>query len=143
MTKNNSYTYKDFALNILDAIGCDTVNAALKEAGFDTTLIAEKAQALLDAQVKKAEYNATHKRTSTSKMSDETKALIENLKKVLKNTPQTGAELNKAMGTEYTALRIANAVAKIDGVKSTKVVRTTVNSKGLKADREYTAYFVE
>lgn len=133
---NKIYTYATFAQDII-------AMANGREISVDIETFINKANALYEAQVKKAEYNATHKRASTSKMSDETKALIENLKKVLKNTPQTGAELNKAMGTEYTALRIANAVAKIDGVKSTKVIRTTVNSKGLKADREYTAYFVD
>ena len=54
----------------------------------------------------------------------------------------TAAEINKALGADYTALQVANAVKFIEGIQSCKVVRDTVNGKGLRQQKEYTAYFV-
>ena len=104
MTK--TYTYSQFALDVIALLNGQEVSA-------DKDTIAEKAQALYNAQVKKAEYNASH------------------------------AEINAELGTTYTALNVANALRFVDNVKSTKVVRETVNSKGLKAQREYTAYYLD
>lgn len=135
MTK--AYTYSQFALDVIALLNGEKVSA-------DKDTIAEKAQALYNAQVKKAEYNASHPRKSTAKgPSEATKAVAENLKKVLNQTPKTTAEINAELGTTYTALNVANALRFVDNVKSTKVIRETVNSKGLKAQREYTAYYLD
>jgi len=105
--------------------------------------VTAKATDLANAQAKKAEYNATHPKKSSAKgASAETKAKAEAIKTVLSAEPMTAAEINKALGEDYTALQVANAVKFIEGVQSCKVVRTTVNGKGLKADKEYTAYFI-
>lgn len=132
MTRN--YTYANLATDIIAMLNGETV-----ETEKDTML--EKAQALLQAQVNKAAYNAAHPRKSTAKgPSEKTAAVIAAIKPVLGAEPMTAADINAALGTTFTALMVANAVKYIDGVTSCKVVRTTTNSKGLKADKEYTAY---
>lgn len=104
----------------------------------------EKAQALLNAQATKQAYNAAHPRKSSSNgPSGDTKARAAQIATVLDSTPKTAAEINAELGTEYTALQVANAVKYIEGAKSCKVVRSTINGKGLKADKEYTAYTAE
>ena len=54
----------------------------------------------------------------------------------------TAAEINAALGTDYTALQVANAVKYIEGAKASKVIRKTTNAKGLTAEKEYTAYSI-
>lgn len=129
------YTYKNFAMDVIAL-------ANGEEISVDKATLIAKAEDLIAIQNKKADYNSTHKKPAVSKMSDETKALIADLSKVLTATPQTAAELNAVMGTNYTALRISNAVKRIEGAQSCKVVRPFVNNKGLKAEKEYTAYFI-
>ena len=135
-TNTSRYTYKQFGLDII----------ALAKGELDMTpevavRLIEKAQALVNAQESKAAYNATHPKKSTAKgASAATKEKAEAIKSVLGADPMTAAEINAALGTDYTALQVANAVKFIPGAQSCKVVRTTVNAKGLKSDKEYTAY---
>lgn len=135
----NKYTYAMFA--------GDVISLLTGEKGMGDLPIAamtEKAQALLAAQATKAAYNASHPRKSTAKgPGGDTQARATAIAGVLTSDPKTAADINADLGTDYTALQVANAVKYIEGAKSTKVVRTTVNGKGLKADREYTAYYVE
>lgn len=132
MAKN--YTYSAFALDVIAMLNGETVKT-------DTETMLEKAEALLQAQLNKAAYNATHPRKSTAKgPSEKTAAVMAAIKPVLGAEPMTAADINTALGTTYTALQVANAVKYIDGVTACKVVRTTTNAKGLKADKEYTAY---
>lgn len=137
-TNTSKYTYAAFA--------SDVIALAAGEIELTDELSAKltaKASDLLSAQVKKAEYNATHKSTKAPKgASAETMAKADAIRKVLTATPMTAAEISAAVGTEYTALQVANAVKYIEGVKSCKVVRDTVNAKGLKAQKEYTAYSI-
>ncbi len=134
MAKIN-YTYCNLALDIISICNGDT---------FDTDrmgLIKSKAEALLATQTKKSEYNATHPKKSTAKgASEKTMAVANAISAVLFNDPLTTADINKALGSEYTALQVANAVKYIEGVSSTKVVRETTNAKGLRSQKEYTAY---
>ena len=135
-TNTSRYTYKQFGLDII----------ALAKGELDMTpevavRLIEKAQALVNAQESKAAYNATHPKKSTAKgASAATKEKAEAIKSVLGADPMTAAEINAALGTDYTALQVANAVKFIPGAQSCKVARTTVNAKGLKSDKEYTAY---
>lgn len=137
-TANTSsrYTYANFAAEVIGVCKgeielTDTVKARLSD----------KAAALLAAQENKAAYNAAHPKKSTAKgASADTAARAEAIKGVLSADPMTAADINAALSTEYTALQVANACKFIPGVSTCKVIRTTVNAKGLKADKEYTAY---
>lgn len=59
---------------------------------------------------------------------------------VLSETPMTAAEINAALGADYTPLQIANAVRCISGASASRVIRMTVNAKGLLREKEYAAY---
>ena len=137
-TNTSKYTYAAFASDVI-ALSAGEIELTDELAAKLTA----KANDLLTAQVKKAEYNATHKSTKAPKgASAETMAKADAIRKVLNATPMTAAEISTAVGTDYTALQVANAVKYIEGVKSCKVVRDTVNAKGLKAQKEYTAYAI-
>lgn len=71
---------------------------------------------------------------------NETLARAKEIEGVLSATPMTAAEINAALGTDYTALQIANGCKLISGVSTTKVIRKSTNAKGLSVDREYAAY---
>lgn len=134
----NRYTYSEFAKDVIALL---EGQKALKE--LPVASMVEKANALLNAQATKQAYNAAHPRKSTAKgASGDTKARADLIATVLDSTPKTAADINAELSTDFTALQVANAVKYIEGAKSCKVVRTTTNSKGLKADREYTAYTV-
>lgn len=139
--KKVKYTYLNFANDVLTLIseGADTST-------LDFDKIAEKANALIEQQLKKKEYNATHPKKSTSKgASEKTLATVAKIQPILKkgkNNAITGAEINAIIGENFYALQIANAVKFIEGIQSTKVIRSTVNSKGLKQEKEYTAYYL-
>lgn len=129
-----NYTYCTFATDVIAMLnGENTVGT--KE------VMLTKAAALLAANQNKAAYNSTHKKQSTAKgASDATKAIVAELERVLSSEPLTAADINAKLGTDYTALRISGAVKFMDRVEKVKVIRSTVNSKGLKADKEFTAY---
>jgi len=59
---------------------------------------------------------------------------------VLSETPMTAAEINTALGEEYTPLQIANAVKCISGAAATKVRRMVRNTRGFQVEKEYAAY---
>lgn len=63
--------------------------------------------------------------------------------KVLGSEPMTMRDINAALGTDYRALHVANAVKYIPGAESCKVWRMVTNSRGEKVEREYTAYFLK
>lgn len=138
MATTSKYTYKQFGLDII----------ALAKGELELTpevsiRLMEKAQALVNAQESKAAYNATHPKKSTAKgASAATMEKANAIKGVLTASPMTTAEINAALGTDYTALQVANAVKYIEGVTSEKVVRTVTNSKGLTSEKEYTGYKV-
>lgn len=137
-TNNTRYTYKQFGLDII----------ALAKGELELTpevsvRLMEKAQALVNAQETKAAYTASHPKKSTAKgASAATKEKAEAIRGVLGAEPMTAAEINAALGSDYTALQVANAVKFIEGAKSTKVVRKTTNAKGLVSEKEYTGYFI-
>lgn len=138
MATNSKYTYKQFGLDII----------ALAKGELELTpevsiRLMEKAQVLVNAQESKAAYNATHPKKSTAKgASAATMEKANAIKSVLTASPMTAAEINAALGTDYSALQVANAVKYIEGVTSEKVVRTITNSKGLTSQKEYTGYKV-
>ena len=137
-TTTSRYTYAQFAADVIAVMNGEVeITADLREK------MTAKAADLANAQAKKAEYNANHpKKNSAKGASAETKAKAEAIKGVLGADPMTAAEINKALGADYTALQVANAVKFIEGIQSCKVVRDTVNGKGLRQQKEYTAYFV-
>lgn len=137
-TTTSRYTYAMFAAEVIGI-----VNGEIEITAEVTERVTAKASDLASAQARKAEYNAAHPKASAAKgASPETRAKANAIKGVLSAEPLTAAEINKALGADYTALQVANAVKFIEGVQSCKVVRTTVNGKGLKADKEYTAYYI-
>lgn len=137
-TTTSRYTYAQFAADVIAVMNGEVeITADLREK------MTAKAADLANAQAKKAEYNAAHPKKSAAKgASAETKAKADAIKGVLGTDPMTAAEINKALGADYTALQVANAVKFIEGIQSSKVVRETVNGKGLRQQKEYTAYFV-
>jgi hypothetical protein len=137
--KNSRYTYVNFANDVIRITNGETLTAE------ELTRIREKAGDLLTTQNNKAEYNKANPKKATAKgASEATQANANAIGAILPNdsdNAMTAADINTALGTEFTALQVANAVKFIDGATSTKVIRETVNGKGLKAEREYTAYF--
>lgn len=132
------YTYSQFAVDVIAVMNGE------KEISADLTdLMVAKAQDLLLQQEKKAEYAKAHPSKSKAKgASEKTKALAESIKGVLTSEPMTSAEIAKALNAELTALQVANAVKYIEGVTSSKVVRESINSKGLRSEKLYTAYAI-
>jgi hypothetical protein len=138
MATNSKYTYKQFGLDIIAL-----AKGELELSPEVAMRLMEKAQALVNAQESKAAYNATHPKKSTAKgASAATMEKANAIKSVLTASPMTAAEINAALGTDYSALQVANAVKYIEGVTSEKVVRTVTNSKGLTSQKEYTGYKV-
>lgn len=73
----------------------------------------------------------------------EKRARVQAIAKVLGTEPMTVREINAALGTDYEALQVANAVKTIPGAGACKVRRMTTNIRGEKVEREYTAYFLK
>ena len=105
--------------------------------------VVEKLEAMIQQEVKRAEYSATHRKPSQAKgPSEATKAVAAEIAAVLTDTPMTATEINEVLGTDYTALRVSSAIKFIPGAQSQKVTRETVGKNGLRAEREYTGYFI-
>lgn len=106
--------------------------------------VVEKLEAMIKQETKRAEYSATHRKPAKAKGPNpetaERAALIES---ILTGTPVTAAEINQILGTTYTALQVSNACKFIAGVQSQKVTREMVGKNGLRAEREYTGYFIK
>jgi hypothetical protein len=135
MATNKMYTYEMFAE--------EAIALANGEPLKDTARFIEKANALKATQANKKAYNKANPKKATAKgASDDTKAKAAQIAAILTATPITAAEINAVLGTDYTALQVANAVKFIDGATSTKVVRETVDKKGLKSEKLYTAYTI-
>lgn len=128
------YTDKEFFMDVLAIL--DEVTVPMH------TEMREKCEVKLEQLAHRAEYSATHRKPSASKVSPETKARAAEIASVLTDTPMTAAEINAALGKDYSALQIANAAKYIDGVANCKVIRETVTKAGLRAEKEYTAYFL-
>lgn len=105
--------------------------------------VIDKLEGMVAQEVKRAEYSATHRKPSQAKgPSEATKQVAAEIAAVLTDTPMTAAEINEILGTDYTALKVAGAIKFIAGAQSQKVVRPTVGKNGLRAEREYTGYFI-
>ena len=137
-TTTSRYTYAQFAADVIAVMNGEVeITDTLRDR------MTAKAVNLANAQARKAEYNAIRPKKGYAKgASAETKEKAEAIRSVLTAEPMTAAEINKALGSDYTALQVANAVKFVDGAQSCKVVRETVNTKGLKSQKEYTAYFL-
>lgn len=131
------YTDKEFFNDVLDLL--ETAELPDEKVGAMTA----KVMAKLEQLEKRADYSKNHRKPTVSKVSEETKALAAEIEAVLTDAPMTAVEINEALGTDYTALKIAGAVKQIPGVKTEKVIREAVNKAGLKAERQYTAYSLD
>lgn len=134
-------TYIEFAQEVMDLTETLKKNTTNMDTMKKLEILRQVAERLFKAQTKKAEYSKTHPaKSKATGASEKTLATCAELKAVLTNEFQTGAELNEAANTSYTPLQISNAMKYIDGVTSAKVVREITNAKGLTAQKEYTAY---
>lgn len=80
------------------------------------------------------EYIAAKRRKRAKATAERAKAIA----KVLGSEPMTMREINAALGTDYGALQVSNAVRSIPGAESREVMRTVTNSRGEKVERVYT-----
>lgn len=85
------------------------------------------------------EYIAAERRKRAKATAERAKAIA----KVLGNEPMTMREINAALGTDYGALQVSNAVKSIPGTAVCKVTRTVVNRRCETVEKTYTAYFYE
>ena len=85
------------------------------------------------------EYIAEKRRKRAKETAERAKAIA----KVLGSEPMTMREINAALGTDYGALQVSNAVRSIPGAESCEVMRTVTNSRGEKVERVYAAYFLK
>ncbi len=132
-----TYTYVDFAEDVV------ALTEGMEFTAETLEKIRNKAFAFMATQTKKAEYNATHPKKSSAKgASEKTVATATAIDAVLSGVPMTASEIATATGLDLTALQVSNACKYIEGVTSCKVIRETVNNKGLTAQKEYTAYTI-
>jgi hypothetical protein len=137
----NVYTQKMFYEDVIALI---TGDADIGDLPTDEMI--EKAEKGIEQLEKRAEYAKTHPskaKTAAKGPSEETLARAAAIKGVLTNKPKTIVEINEALGTDLNALQISGVMKFIENVQKTKVVRNVTDKKGLKAERMYTAYFVE
>lgn len=134
---NTRYTYIDFANEAIALANGETLSLPNR--------FIEKAQALIATQESKSTYNKNNPKKSTAKgASETTKANANMIMAILgdtEDTARTGADINAELGTDFTALQVANACKFIPNIQSCKVVREVTNSKGLRAEKIYTAYY--
>lgn len=140
MAKTTRYTYITFGNEVKEIL-----EGTLEITPEVTKRMTEKADALIAAQTYKQRYNALNPKKSAPKgASEETKALAEKISEVLgkgEETARTAAEINVLLETDLSPLQIATAVKFVEGATSCKVIREVLNNKGLRSEREYTAYF--
>lgn len=93
---------------------------------------------------KKPPRTAEKKKTAPpADIAAEKRARAQAIAKVLGTEPMTVREINAALGTDYEALQVANAVKSIPGTAVCKVTRTVVDRRGETVEKTYTAYFYE
>ena len=78
---------------------------------------------------------------TVQKASEETAARARIIEPVLSDVPLTAAEINAALGTDYTALQVAVAVKLISGAGTTTVKRR-ISTGGVDTEKDYTAYYL-
>lgn len=94
--------------------------------------------------VQRPQQHIRSQRNSTPKPSisnAEYQEMAKAIAAVLSHEPMTAAEINAALGKEYSPLQISNAVKCISGAAATKVRRMTRNTKGFQMEKEYAAYY--
>jgi hypothetical protein len=133
----SKYTYVTFADEVITLANGGTVE--------NLERLIEKATALKATHENKATYNKANPKKSTAKgASAETMAKAEQIAEVLPTDAEnavTAAEINELIGTEFSALQVANAIKFIENATSVKVVRSTTGKNGLTAEKMYTAYY--
>ena len=142
--KNTRYTYSQFAKDVLELLASVDVT----DFGLDSESMTEKANALIEQQERKRAYNANKRAENAGKpkeLSDKMKDLIALIKPAIpkgKENAVTGADINRITGSELYAMQISNACSHIPNCQKVKVIREVENSKGLKQEKEYTAYYI-
>ena len=143
MAKNTTsrYTYITFAEEVKALI-----EGKLEITDEVAARITEKADALIATQEKKSAYNKNNPKKSTAKgASETTKANADAIMAILgytEDAARTARDINAELGTDFTALQVANACKFIPNIQSCKVVREVVTTKGLRAEKIYTAYYI-
>ena len=107
--------------------------------------IISKAMALKKTLENKANYNSKNPRKAKG-ASPETLAIRDKILEILPNNEDeamTSARIADTLKIPLTPLSIATATKFIPNIAKTKVIDTYTNSKGLKSERQYTAYYLE
>ena len=145
--KATRYTYSQFANDVITMANI-FLDGEQPELSLDFEKIIDKANKLLEQQARKAEYNANKRAENAGKpkeLSDKMKDLIALIKPAIpkgKENAVTGADINRITGSELYAMQISNACNHIPNCQKTKVIREVENNKGLKQEKEYTAYYI-
>lgn len=134
-----NYTYIDFLEEIIQLTDISE-NITTETADRIKT----KARALKKALENKANYNSKNPRKAKG-ASPETLAIRDKILAILpnnENEAMTSARIADTLKMPLTPLSIATATKFIPNIAKTKVVDTYINSKGLKSERQYTAYYL-
>lgn len=135
--KKERYTDAMLYADLMDIVDTADLEEAKRNA------IIEKLLKKQEQVAKRAEYSKEHRKPATKKGPTEaTKAIAAEIGAILTDMPMTTAEINEILGTDYTPLRVANAAKFIPGAVTARVVRPTIGKNGLRAEKEYTAYFL-
>lgn len=137
VTGNARYTYIDLATDVIAL-----ANGAIADDAIRGRMV-DKAIALLDVQKTTALTSPVSGQSGSTSVASahDSQKIADDILTVLSYQPMTAAEINTVMDTEYTSLQILNAMKLCEQeVASEKVIRTTLDAKGLRAEREYTAW---
>lgn len=128
-----TFTYEDWTNTVIGI-----VNEEIEITDDIRAAVIEKAEAFRATLETKKNQTSKRKPKGASAATKERAAAIV---AVLTTEYQTSAEIAAKMGVDITPLQISNALQYAEAkIESGKVVRTVTNSKGLTAQREYTAY---
>lgn len=146
--KATRYTYAQFANDVI-AMANIFVDGKQPELLLDFEKIIDKANKLLEQQAKKAEYNANKRAQNADKpkeLSETMKINVDLVRQILPKGEEnavTANDINRTLETNFYAMQLSNICAHIPNCVKTKVIRETTNNKGLKQQKEYTAYYIK
>jgi len=110
-----------------------------EEQQIDNELLINKLQDLKATQERKAEKAKSNPKTPKG-ASEKTLENGKIVKALLTNEFLTGAEIIEKGNLDFSVLQVATYLKYQDGIEKGKKVVTVTNSKGLKAEKEQTAY---
>jgi hypothetical protein len=103
----------------------------------------------LTVRSRELQLNATHSTFDASALRTLSKAerdrvyLLQRVLRVGIDNAMTANEISTAVGIDLAPLSVVNAMKYVENVMSCKVIRVATNTKGLKYERMYTAYYLE